>query len=65
MPPPSATAEPPDTLNALLACPLVGQALLRATAEKPESTQKQLATNVGKSEGPVKRMTVAQELVQI
>ena len=40
-------------------CTLEELALLRAIAENPKSTQKQLAAKIGKSERTVKRMTVA------
>ena len=62
-PPQSATVEPPKhqngTMDGTLDCTLVELALLRAIAEHPKSTQKQLAAKIGKSERTVKRMTVA------
>ena len=59
----SATAAHPKhqngTMDGTLDCTLVELALLRAIADNPKSTQKQLAAKIGKSERTVKRMTVA------
>lgn len=47
------------TLNGTLDCTLSEWAVLRAIAEAPNSTQKQLAAKVGKSERTIKRLTVS------